>query len=85
MALVENNPWNPGTRAVMARVSCDRDAVPVSPFAARQLLVSTGFHVALSRSLFFFPRFLGGLRFLEPVLAPLPLGAQYAVLARRVS
>jgi SAM-dependent methyltransferase len=83
LALVENNPWNPGTRAVMARVSFDRDAVPLNPSNVRKLTVSTGFHVSLARSLFFFPRFLAGLRFLEPMLAPLPLGAQYAVLARK--
>jgi SAM-dependent methyltransferase len=85
LALVENNPWNPGTRAVMARISFDRDAVPVNPLTARQLLVAAGFQVALSRSLFFFPRFLAGLRFLEPALSFLPLGAQHTILARKVS
>src|SRR5262249_27313815 len=41
-ALFENNPWNPGTRYVMSRISFDRDAIPLSPPAARRLVAAGG-------------------------------------------
>lgn len=81
-ALWENNPWNPGTRYVMHRIPFDRDAVLVWPRTARRLLTQAGFEVLRTDFLFVFPRPLRSLRCLEPALAPLPLGAQYQVLAR---
>ena len=82
-ALMENNPWNPGTRMVMRRIPFDRDAIPISPRRARSLLRAAGFALAPTRFLFFFPRPLAALRFLEPALSRVPLGAQYCVLATR--
>jgi SAM-dependent methyltransferase len=82
LALFENNPWNPGARMVMRRIPFDRDAVPISPPATRRLLAAAGLSCVATRSLFYFPRVLAGLRPLEPLLARLPLGAQYYVLAR---
>ncbi len=83
LAVFENNPWNPGARLVMRRIAFDRDAVPISPRALRALVTSGGFEVLDQRSLFYFPRVLGFLRALEPVLGRLPFGAQHWVLARR--
>lgn len=83
-ALMENNPWNPGTRMVMARIEFDRDAIPLSPRETRCLLRETGFaEVSAPRFLFFFPRVLSALRFAEPWLARLPLGAQYWVMGTK--
>jgi hypothetical protein len=83
-AFMENNPWNPGTRMVMRRIPFDRDAIPISPRRARALLHAAGFALrAPTRFLFFFPRSLAWLRFAEPALSGLPLGAQYCVLAMR--
>jgi SAM-dependent methyltransferase len=83
-ALMENNPWNPGTRMVMARIEFDRDAIPLSPPETRRLLRRGGFReTSRPRFLFLFPRFLSPLRFLEPALASLPLGAQYYVVGRK--
>ncbi|MFI5210512.1 MAG: class I SAM-dependent methyltransferase [Gemmatimonadales bacterium] len=82
-AFWENNPWNPGTRAVMHRIPFDRDAVMITPFEARRLLRSAGFKVLSLDSLFYFPHLLRWLRPLEPALARLPLGGQYFVLAQR--
>jgi SAM-dependent methyltransferase len=82
-AFWENNPWNPGTRLVMSRIPFDRDAVTLSPPAARRLLRSAGFEVVRTDFRFIFPRALKWLRGLERPLAPFPLGAQYLVLARR--
>jgi SAM-dependent methyltransferase len=83
-ALMENNPWNPGTRLVMRRIAFDRDAIPLSPPEARNLLRDSGFpRCEPARFLFYFPRALAALRFLEPWLVRLPLGAQYYFLATK--
>jgi len=81
LALFENNPWNPGARLVMHRIPFDRDARPLSPIETKRLLGTAGFRGLTVRSLFYFPRPLSWLRFLEPFLVRLPLGAQYYVLA----
>lgn len=84
LAFMENNPWNPGTRLVMARIPFDREAIPLSPLEARRLLRAGGFRRCEPlRTLFYFPRALSFLRPLEPLLARLPLGAQYHWLARK--
>jgi trans-aconitate methyltransferase len=84
-AFWENNPWNPGTRYVMSRVPFDRDAVPLSAPAARQLMRSAGFTVLRTDFLFVFPRALRRLRWLERSLCGLPLGGQYLVLCQKPS
>jgi SAM-dependent methyltransferase len=81
-AFWENNPWNPGTRYVMSRLSFDRDAETITPPNARHLLREAGFDVINTDFLFLFPHALRWLRRIEPLLASLPLGAQYLVLAR---
>ena len=82
-AFWENNPWNPGTRMIMRRIPFDRDAVMMSPAAARRLLVDGGMEVVSTEFRFYFPAPLRRLRPLEPRLRRLPLGAQYLVLARK--
>jgi SAM-dependent methyltransferase len=83
-ALFENNPWNPGTRYVMSRISFDRDAITLSPPAARRLVAAGGFELVRSDYLFLFPRPLRWLRPLERLARKLPIGAQYLVLARKI-
>jgi SAM-dependent methyltransferase len=82
-ALWENNPWNPGTRYVMSKVSFDRDAITLTPPETRWLLRSVGFEVARTDHLFFFPAALAFMRWLEPAILTLPLGGQYLVLGRK--
>jgi SAM-dependent methyltransferase len=82
-AFWENNPWNPGARYVMRRIPFDRDAITLSPPAARRLLRKSGFEVIRTDFLFFFPRWLSWLRCFEPRLASLPFGAQYEILCRK--
>ena len=82
-AFWENNPWNPGTRYVMSRIRFDRDAITLSPPAARRLLREGGFEIIRTDFLFFFPRCLSWLRSLERRLTRLPLGAQYQILCRK--
>ena len=83
LALFENNPWNPATHWVMSRIPFDHDAQCLSPWETRRRITQAGLTPQLTRSLFFFPRCLRYLRPLEPLLSPLPMGAQYVVLARR--
>lgn len=82
-ALWENNPWNIGTRYIMSRVPFDRDAITLTPSETRRLLRDTGFDIVRTYYLFVFPHALRALRPLEPLLAFLPLGGQYLVLARK--
>lgn len=84
-AFWENNPWNPVTRYAMTRVSFDRDAVLVWPGEARRLLRTSGFEILRTDYQFFFPKFLAGLRAIEPSLCRIPLGGQYLVLCRKPS
>lgn len=79
----ENNPWNPGTRYVMAHCAFDQDAVPLSAIEARRLLRSEGFTVLRTDFLFVFPRILRALRPIERLIFRLPLGAQYHVLCQK--
>lgn len=82
-ALWENNPWNPGTRYVMSRIPFDKDAITLTPPESRRMLVAGGFEVLSTSFLFIFPRALGWLRGIEPLVSSLPLGAQYQVLCRK--
>src|SRR5262249_49603236 len=61
-AFWENNPWNPGTRYVMAQCEFDRDAVMLSARHAQQLLTDGQFEVIRTSFLFIFPRRFGFLR-----------------------
>jgi len=82
-AMFENNPWNPGTRWVMRRISFDRDAITLSPGYARKMIKGAGFEITRMDFLFYFPRALGFLRFMESALVKMPLGAQYLALGRK--
>jgi SAM-dependent methyltransferase len=82
-ALWENNPWNPGTRVVMSRIPFDREAIPLPYRETVRLLKEAGFEIASVDFLFYFPRALKFLRWLEPLGVKIPLGAQYQVLARK--
>jgi SAM-dependent methyltransferase len=82
-ALWENNPWNPGTRLVMSRIPFDKDAVTLSAREARSMLCAAGFEILRTDFLFIFPKALRRLRFIEPMVSRLPLGAQYQMLCRK--
>jgi SAM-dependent methyltransferase len=82
-AFCENNPWNPGTHLVMARIPFDRDAIKIQIPGAKRLLAKAGFVIERTDSLFYFPSALKFLRGLEPALARLPFGAQYMILVKK--
>ena len=79
----ENNPWNPGTRQVMARCVFDQDAVTLTPIEAKRLLRSEGYTVLRTDFLFIFPRSLKVFRPAEKLVHRMPLGAQYQVLCQK--
>ena len=79
----ENNPWNPGTRHVMAHCAFDKDAVTLSPPEAMRLVLSEGFTILRTDFLFIFPRFLRLARPAEKLVSKLPLGAQYQILCQK--
>jgi SAM-dependent methyltransferase len=56
-AFWENNPYNPGTLAVVARCPFDRAAKPINPLAAKGLLKIAGFRLLVVHSQFFFLAF----------------------------
>ena len=82
-SLWENNPWNPGTRYVMSRIPFDRDAITLTPPESASLVQTVGFEILRRDSLFYFPKQLKWLRWIEPYLSGLPLGGQYQVLCRK--
>jgi SAM-dependent methyltransferase len=79
----ENNPWSLATRYVMSRCAFDRDAITLSPPAARALLRSGGFEILRTDFRFIFPRALRAFRKLEDYVYRLPLGTQYQILCRK--
>jgi SAM-dependent methyltransferase len=84
-AFWEHNPWNPGTRYVMAHCAFDGDAITLTAPEAKRLLRSAGFQVLQNDFLFIFPRALKLLRPAEKLVTKLPLGAQYLNLCRKPS
>lgn len=85
LALFENNPINPGTRLVMAKIPFDRDAIPVNYWEVRNRMHKANLLPINIAFLFYFPSLLSFLRPLERCLVKLPLGAQYAVFAHPVN
>jgi len=79
----EHNPLNPLPRLVVSRCDLDRDAVLLGRAEVRRQLREAGLSRIRSRYILFFP-WRGALwRFLERLLAPIPLGAQFVVDAWR--
>lgn len=83
LALFENNPWNIGTRFVMARCEFDEDAICLSPLETSRRMRRAEFEILAVRHLLFFPAFLRFLRPMEPHLRRIPLGGQYVCLGRK--
>jgi SAM-dependent methyltransferase len=81
--IIEHNPWNPVTRAIVKRCPVDVDAQLLTARETGVLLEASGF-LTLRREYFLYlpegPFHLFGA--FEWVLSQLPLGGQYAVLAK---
>jgi 2-polyprenyl-3-methyl-5-hydroxy-6-metoxy-1,4-benzoquinol methylase len=83
LVIFEHNPANPVTRWVVERCPFDKDAVLLRPAETIGYAKAAGLAVLRRDYIVFMPRFLAWLRRLEPGLAWLPAGAQYAVVARK--
>jgi hypothetical protein len=80
-AFWDRNPWNQRFRTSAG--SSNGHARALAPADARRLLRGVGFDIVHTTSAFVFPRTLSWCRPLEPLLAGLPLGREYMVLARK--
>lgn len=82
MVLFEHNPINPVTRYIVATCPFDENAVLIPAAALRQRQRAAGFRKVDVAYTGFFPGALAALRGLEPLLAAIPVGAQYFTTAR---
>ena len=84
--ILEHNPWNPVTRGIVKRCPVDVDAELLNAPAARTLLQASGFEPVSTNYFLYFPESLfPPFSALETMLSKLPLGGQYALLARAPS
>jgi SAM-dependent methyltransferase len=84
--IIEHNPWNLVTQAIVRRCPVDIDAELLTARHARKLLTAAGFQVLRPSYFLYLPESLfGSLGAVESALEHLPLGGQYALLARAPS
>jgi 2-polyprenyl-3-methyl-5-hydroxy-6-metoxy-1,4-benzoquinol methylase len=83
LALFEHNPANPVTRRVVERCPFDDGVELLPPKESSRYLETAGLRVVRRDYIVFLPRALAWLRPLEPRLAWLPLGAQYAMIGEK--
>lgn len=83
LAIFEHNPKNPVTRWVVERCPFDEDAVLLPVAETVQHLRAADLHVQHRDYIVFMPHMLKWLRWAEPWLAWLPMGAQYVLLATK--
>jgi len=82
MAIFEHNPLNPVSRYIVATCPFDDNATLVGAGELARRQRAAGFGKVDVTYTGFFPGPLKALRPLEPMMAKLPLGAQYYTLAR---
>ena len=85
LAFWENNPWNLGTRLAMKLVPFDKGAKLLWPAQAKKNIQLSRFDVFNESYLFIFPKIMQFFRRVEPLLARLPIGGQYLILAKKIS
>jgi 2-polyprenyl-3-methyl-5-hydroxy-6-metoxy-1,4-benzoquinol methylase len=81
--IFEHNPGNPLTRRVVDCCPFDRGVTLLRPMETRHRIAGVGLRVLACDYIMFLPRPLSFLRVVEPRLARLPLGAQYAVIGEK--
>ena len=81
--IIEHNPWNPVTRAIVRRCPVDVDAELLTARCATSLLKSTGFEALHLEYFLYFPELVfNRIAPVEGMLRKIPFGGQYALLAR---
>jgi len=83
LLIFEHNPWNPLTVRVVNDCPFDENAKLISAPRFSSRLKSAGFSSVQIKYRLFFPGMLGSLRFMEPFLGWIPLGAQYYVIGKK--
>ncbi len=83
LVVFEHNPLNPVTRRVVAQCPFDDDAILLWPWEAKRLMAQAGFAQVRREFIVFLPNALARLRWLEPHLGWLPLGAQMMLVGTR--
>ena len=81
--IIEHNPWNPVTRAIVKRCPVDADAELLTARATSRLLREAGFQPLSTDYFLYLPeKIFQQFGFLEGMLRRPSLGGQYALLAR---
>jgi 2-polyprenyl-3-methyl-5-hydroxy-6-metoxy-1,4-benzoquinol methylase len=80
--IFEHNPLNPLTCKIVRESPLDKVVVLLSGRETVSYLKNAGFEVRTLDYIVFFPKFLSALRWAEPFLCWLPVGAQYVIIAR---
>ena len=81
--VVEHNPWNPVTQAIVKRCPVDADAELLIARETKEILETCGFRRQSTDYFLYFPESLfSSLGKLERMFSKIPLGGQYALLAQ---
>jgi len=80
-AVWQQNPWSPS--AMWSPRERDGGSGKLTARDTRRLLRGVGFDIVHTTSPLFFPQSLSWCTPLEPILAPIPIGGEYMVLARK--
>jgi len=81
--VIEHNPWNPVTRAIVRRCPIDTDAELLTSRVARSLLRAANLGSFTTDYFLFLPeQIFSRWSLLEAAFAGIPLGGQYALLGR---
>jgi len=84
--IIEHNPLNPVTQLIVRRTPVDADARLLTSGLTRRLMRSAGLSQCDIVNFLYFPaKLYARLRGMEAFLARVPLGGQYAVMARNPS
>jgi SAM-dependent methyltransferase len=81
--VIEHNPWNPVTRRIVKRCAVDVDAELLTARQANSIFRTSGFKILDTAYFLYFPEWLfDRCGALEAALGKVPLGGQYALLAK---
>jgi SAM-dependent methyltransferase len=82
--IIEHNPFNPVTRAIVRRTPVDANASLLMPAMVSSLFLASGLEVKRTRFFLYLPESLYRLApGLERLLALIPAGGQFATFARK--
>ncbi len=83
-AIIEHNPINPATRAIVRRTPVDQNAILLRAGETQRLLRASGFQDLKTYYFLYLPeKIYRALPWVESALQHLPLGGQYAVFGKK--